>query len=252
MAKVFIHEGHGNSDPGAIGATGLKEKDVNLKVAQKLETILKQHNQIVKLARGRDMDLKSYIAANMANQWGADYVISIHCNSASNPNATGTETFAYSTTSKGNQLAQSVQRNLVQEIKLPNRGVKYNNSFAIIAKPTAPAILVEIAFINNPREEALLRDDKFLDKVAVGIAKGMLEHMGIKYNATISQPIQPTIPTKPQDKDLQDIKVNIRGRNVVLKGVFKDGTNYAPIRDIAEMLGFKVDWDGITQTVIIK
>ncbi len=247
--KWFIHEGHGGKDVGAVGATGLYEKDVTLKVAQKLAKILETHGQEVILARGKDMDLKSYDAANTANRLNVDYVASIHCNSATNPNATGTEIFAYSTTSKGKPLAQLVQKNLVNEIKLPNRGVKYNSSFAILAKPTAPAILVEIAFINNPREEALLRDDKFLDKVAIGIAKGLLEHIKLKYNATAGIP---TPTTKPTDKALQDIKVNIRGKNTILKGIFKDGTNYVAIRDIAEILGLTVEWNELTQTAVIR
>lgn len=245
--KWFIHEGHGGKDVGAVGATGLYEKDVTLKVAKKLAKILEAHRQEVILARGKDVDLKSYDAANTANRLSIDYVVSIHCNSAPNSNATGTETFAYSTTSKGKPLAQLVQKNLVNEIKLPNRGVKYNSNFAILAKPTAPAILVEIGFINNPREEALLRDDKFLDKVAIGIAKGLLEHIGVKYNAIAS------IPTpKPANSGLQDIKVNIRGKNMILKGIFKDGTNYVAIRDIAEILGLTVEWNELTQTAVIR
>ncbi len=127
------------------------------------------------------MDLNSGIAANMANQWGADYVVSIHCNSASSPAANGTETFANSVTSKGKPLAEKVQRNLVNEIKLTNRGVKYAN-FAILSRTTAPAILVEIAFINNPREEALLKSDTFLNKATIGIAKGLLEHIGTPFS----------------------------------------------------------------------
>jgi len=182
LAKFFIHVGHGGKDSGAVGATGLKEKDVTLNISKKIGVYLENHGQIVKLSREVDMDLNSGIAANMANQWGADYVISIHCNSATNPTATGTETFAYSTASKGKPLAEKVQKNLVNEIKLANRGVKYNNKFAILARPTAPAILVEVAFISNPREEALLKSDVFLNKIAVGISKGILEHISIPFS----------------------------------------------------------------------
>ncbi len=180
--RYYLHVGHGGKDPGATGPTGLKEKDVALTISKKIKTLLKNHNQTVKLSREIDMDLNSGVAATEANQWGSDYVISIHCNSAPNPAATGTETFANSPTAKGNLLAKAVHKSLVSEIKLPDRGVKYAN-FAIIAKTKAPACLVEVAFINNPKEEALLKDDKFLDKVAVGIARGALEHAGVKYIA---------------------------------------------------------------------
>lgn len=182
MAKFFIHVGHGGTDPGAIGPTGLKEKDVALNLSKRIKILLEQHGQMVKLSRENDASIRSPEAARMANQWKADYVASIHFNSASNPKATGTETFAYSTTSKGKPLAEKVQNNLVSEIKLADRGVKYNNNFAILARPTAPAILVEVAFINNPREEALLKSDIFLNKVAIGIVKGLLEHINIPFS----------------------------------------------------------------------
>lgn len=182
MAKFYIHVGHGGKDPGATGPTGLKEKDVALTISKKIRDLLGNHGQTVNLSREIDMDLNSGVAANAANQWGADYVVSVHCNSASNPAATGTETFAYSTTSKGKPLAEKVQKNLVNEIKLANRGVKYNNKFVILARPTAPAILVETAFINNPREEALLKSDVFLNKIAIGIVKGLLEHINIPFS----------------------------------------------------------------------
>lgn len=233
MPKFFIHVGHGGRDPGAIGPTGLKEKDVVLEVSKKLKEILEKHKQEATLSREKDVDLNSALAANMAIGLNVDYVISIHCNSASNPTATGTETFAYSTASKGNVLAQRVQKKLVEEIKLPNRGVKYNKDFAILAKPKAPAILVEIAFINNPREEALLKDSSFLTKVATGIAKGVMEHIGVPY-----------IENK--------VKVNFRGKALEVEGVFQDKKNYVAIRELLEGMEYRVDWNEATQTVIVK
>lgn len=251
MAKTLIHVSHGGSDPGAIGATGLKEKDVALIVSKKVRDILVKHNQIIKLSRETDISQKSWVAADMANAWGADYVVSIHCNSASNPAATGTETFAHSPTSKGNAFAQSVQRNLVGEIKLPDRGVKYNNNFAILAKPKAPAILVEIAFINNPVEEALLRDDKFLDKVAIGISKGILEHLGVRYVGQF-QPTQPPILKPTPSIPSSTVKVRFKGKNIQVDGIFQDDKNYVSIRDLLEKMDYQVDWEQATQTVVIR
>lgn len=233
MPKFFIPVGHGGRDPGAIGPTGIKEKDVVLEIAKKVKNILENHKQEVMLSRDKDIDVNSKIAADMANKWNADYVISIHCNSASNSNATGTETFAYSTKSKGNLLAQKVQKNLVEEIKLPNRGVKYNSSFHILAKPKAPAILVEVAFINNHKEEALLKDDLFLNKAATGIAKGALEHIGVPYTEN-------------------KVKVNFRGKNLEVEGVFQGNKNYVSIRELLEGMGYKVEWNEANQMVVVK
>lgn len=54
------------------------------------------------------------------------------------------------------------------------------------------------------------------------------------------------------DKLNQKVKVNIKGKDYYLDGFLKDGTNYVPIRAVAEALGYKVDWDQSTKTVIIK
>lgn len=116
----------------------------------------------------------------MANNNGADYFVSIHVNSASNPVATGTETFAFPNSVLGTRLADAVQRALVNEIGLANRGVKHKG-FYVLKNTKMPAILVEVAFINNPKEEKLLKDQNFLDKAATGVSKGILTFLGIEY-----------------------------------------------------------------------
>lgn len=244
--RIVLDSGHGGNDPGAVGATGLLEKDITLQIVFQVADILMNRGLDVVFTRDSDKRVELSERVKIANNAKADLFVSVHINSANNSTATGTETFAFKAGTNGDRLAKSIQKNLVDEIKLPNRGVKYSN-FTVLAKTTMPAALAEVAFINNPKEEALLRNQEFIEKAARGIAKGILEYLGMSYI-----PTPKPAPTKPQDKELQDIKVNVRGKNVVLKGVFKDGTNYAPIRDIAEMLGFKVDWDGRTQTVIIK
>lgn len=188
---VVLDAGHGGKDPGAIGATGTRESDFNLKIVNKMAGLLSRHDIEVKLTRTDDSYISLSDRVNFANNNKADYVISIHCNSASNPSATGTETFANSPTARGYLLAQPVHKALVQEIKLPDRGVKFAD-FTIIAKTKAPACLVEVGFINNPKEEALLKDDKFLDKVSVGIVKGLLQHIGINFIPDIPPVVKPT------------------------------------------------------------
>jgi len=183
---VCLDPGHGGNDPGAIGATGLFEKSVTLSVTLKVGKILTNHGikvlytrtTDVRLGATRNEDLQNRV--RIANNANANYFISIHTNSATNPSANGTETFTYKQGTEGDRLAKSIQSNLIKEIKLTDRGVKYSN-FMVISATKMPAALTELAFINNPSEEKLLRDESFLDKCAVGIAKGILQNMGVDY-----------------------------------------------------------------------
>jgi len=178
--KIYIDPGHGGSDPGAVGPTGLKEKDINLSIAIDVGQILQKHGISAILTRQDDSRVELADRVKIANDNGADYFVSIHNNSASNPAATGTETFAFPNSDRGTKLADAVQRSLVNEIKLANRGVKHKGLF-VLKNTKMPAILVEIAFINNPKEEKLLKDPGFLNKASIGISKGILTFLGMEY-----------------------------------------------------------------------
>lgn len=177
---IVIDPGHGGSDPGAVGPTGLKESDIALKIACMVADILTRYNIQIVFTRVGDTKVSLDKRVQIANQSGAEYFVSIHINSASNPKATGTETYAYAKGVEGDRLARSIQKNLVESIGLADRGVKYN-SLQVVRDSKMPAALVEVAFINNPVEEQLLKDDTFLERAAVGIAKGILEHLNIDF-----------------------------------------------------------------------
>jgi len=176
--KVIIDPGHGGKDPGAIGPTGLKEKDVNWQIAVITAGELAKHGIKIMFTRNGDEQVSLDKRVQIANSIKADYFVSIHANSASNPKAAGTETFAYRQNIEGERLAYSIQQSLVREIELTDRGVKYAD-FTVIAKTTMPACLVEVAFINNPDEEKLLRNNAFLERAGVSIGKGILTHLGL-------------------------------------------------------------------------
>lgn len=178
--KIYIDPGHGGNDSGAIGSAGLKEKDVNLNIAIKVRQILEKHGINAILTRHDDSRVELIDRVKMANDNRADYFISIHINSASNSTATGTETFAFPNSSVGAKLANAIQKSLVNEINLANRGVKHKDFF-VLKNTKMPATLVEVAFISNPEEEKLLKDQNFLYKVVVGIVKGVLAFAGIQY-----------------------------------------------------------------------
>ena len=186
MTKIYIDPGHNYSggDTGAVGY-GLKEQDITVYVGNKLKALLIQNGIDVKMSRNTIYDVigngslnssLSTRAAN-ANSWGADLFISIHCNAA-NSKAYGAETYAYRSGTNAYRFAECVQKHLIAETGRTNRGVKTAN-FAVITRTNMPAILVETAFIDNYGDNQYLASEAGQNALALGIAKGVCEYLGI-------------------------------------------------------------------------
>jgi N-acetylmuramoyl-L-alanine amidase len=186
MVKICIDPGHGGTqllkgDSGAIGRAGTKEKDINLSVAKKLFELMKAESFDVKLTRSTDIALELQERVKIANEYEADYFISIHCNAVSSPDAHGTETYCYRFGGEGEKLAKAVQEEIVAATGLFNRGVKEGN-FYVIRETKMPAILVELAFLSNPDEEKLLNEPAFQSKCAIAILRGVKKGVGAANN----------------------------------------------------------------------
>ncbi|SHK59557.1 N-acetylmuramoyl-L-alanine amidase [Clostridium cavendishii DSM 21758] len=180
MSDVVLDAGHGGKDPGAIGPTGIQEKECTLYIAKKCEEILKSQGITVKQTRMDDSYVGLSERAQIANSEGAKHFISIHINSADITAANGTEVYALAPGGEGEKLAGSALKYLVEDINLTNRGVKFAN-FAVLRETDMPAILVEVLFLSNPKEENLLKSDSFKDRIALNIAKGYLDYIGKPY-----------------------------------------------------------------------
>jgi N-acetylmuramoyl-L-alanine amidase len=176
--KIIIDAGHGGKDTGAIGPTGLREKAVNLGTALLLQQELESYGAIVTLTRSTDIFLELTERTDIANSSDYDAFISIHADSYSS-SSNGSTTY-YNTTvnfngPKSEDLGDAVQKHLVSALDTYNRGVKEQN-FYVNKRNELPSILVELAFISNPREEALLKTTEFRQKAATGIRKGLEEY----------------------------------------------------------------------------
>jgi len=158
---VAIDPGHGGRDPGAIAASGLRESDVNLTMSHRLRARLEAVGVRVVMTRTTDVGLTLAERIDIANNAGADLVVSIHNNSHTNPQISGTQTF-YGVTDGSHALALGVHRRLVA-LGLNDRSVLTAN-FAVLRRTTIPAILTETAFVSNPNNAALLAQDSFLDQ----------------------------------------------------------------------------------------
>ena len=169
--KIFINPGHCvGADPGAVG-NGLVEAEVALAIGKLVEKYLKAAGCETKLFQFDGLRA----IANEANDWGADLFVSIHCNSAATAAANGTETFCWNGSAVGKKLARCIQNQIVETLPLANRGIKTAN-FAVLAYTNMPAVLVETAFIVNPYDAKLLKNNQ--DEFARAIARGVTDLAG--------------------------------------------------------------------------
>ena len=236
--RICIDAGHGGEDPGAVGPAGTKEKDVNLAIALALQKALERNNVTVVMTRKQDVAKRLTIDERciIANNANVDYLVSIHANADSDRDdktGHGTETWAYSKTSKGYPLAQAIQKELIAANGLTDRGVKVKQ-WDILKGAKAPAVLVETAFLNNSAEEKLLTDAAFQKLTAEAIAKGIVRHIGQKW-----------VPAPKMEYNLQIEEVatgEVKCCQITQEN--RNGTIWAPVREVVEALGCKVEWNG--------
>lgn len=171
---VCIDPGHGGKDSGAKSATGTREKEINLLAGHELKQALLAAKQYVLLTRLTDIDISLSARADIANWGGADFFVSLHCNSAQDAHACGIEVYHHPKSSpEAKTLAGEIQKRLVAVTGLADRGVKTAN-FAVLRRTVMPAVLVEMAFISNPAEEALLLREEWRRKVVEAITAALL------------------------------------------------------------------------------
>lgn len=181
---VILDPGHGGGDPGASGAV-LQEKTVNLDIALRVGDILAARKFDVAYTRDNDRNPTQTERAEIANQLNAAVFVSIHNNANESPDKEGTETHYYASLDdpalfmqkdQRSKLAAFLQQRMMQNLQRVNRGVK-QSGFTVLTKTTMPSALVEIVFISNPAEEALLMNNEFKSQAAAAIADGITDYL---------------------------------------------------------------------------
>lgn len=188
--RIAIDPGHGGNDAGAIGPTGVMEKNVTLKVALELKRLLESQGAEVIMTRETDRTVSEKGAkasdieelgarCDVANRAGVEIFISIHADSFTRPEARGTTGYYYSksTSGKGQKLADCIRRNLVEQLGTPSRGTQPCN-FYVVKNTDMPATLIELGFISNKEEEQLLDSKEGVMKAAQGIFDGIEDYFG--------------------------------------------------------------------------
>lgn len=171
---ICIDAGHGGTELGSVGPTGIPEKTINLAIAQNLKKILEKNGAKVIMTRDSDKYTDLYDRVNIANLNEAQILISIHNNAlpdGKNPYIEhGTSTYYYHPQSI--PLAKNIQQELVKTLGFNNLGI-LNSSFVLTRPYELPSILIEVGFMINPDEYNLLITPKFQKKAAKSIAKGL-------------------------------------------------------------------------------
>lgn len=182
LAHIAIDPGHGGKHLGACSKRhSFEEKLYTLPTARILQKKLERLGYRVSLTRNKDIFVSLSDRAAIANRCSADYFISIHYNSApGKPEVQGIEVFYFGFQDdrphKARTLANDVLQGLLKTTGAHSRGTKPAR-FTVLKETKMPAILVEGGFLTNADERAKIKDSRYLDKVAEGIAQGLHRYL---------------------------------------------------------------------------
>lgn len=181
--KIFIDQGHNPENPNAgAEGNGYREQDLVYYIGTELAALLEADPEFdVRLSRNSPDEIlgtsvASSLAArvNAANEWGADFFISIHANASDISSASGTEGFVYSTSSAAYPLALDIVAGISEATGIENRGVYQRPTLYVLRRTRMPATLIEAGFITNEGDADLMKNSPAL--FAQGIYNGILRY----------------------------------------------------------------------------
>jgi N-acetylmuramoyl-L-alanine amidase len=172
---VVIDPGHGGKDPGATSVLGYYEKDINLAVARKVAWLLEQKGLRVKMTRTDDYFVELEDRAAMANNINADLFVSIHADSFPKSSRRGFTVYVANAASYSSRLAANDIVRSMSGTGLNSFGVDTAN-YHVLTGTRGPAVLVELGYLTNRREAALLSSGSFQNRLAEAIADGITDY----------------------------------------------------------------------------
>jgi N-acetylmuramoyl-L-alanine amidase len=215
---VVLDPGHGGQDPGAVGC-GLEEKDVVLDVGRRLDGLLQAAGLRTAMTRADDRFIELRARAAFANDRGATLFVSMHANANAGQPATGTETWiARAASNTSNQLAGRLQRELVAEWGLRDRGVK-REDFSVLVNTSMPAALTEMAFINRcDPDAALLGNADARQRIAAAHARAITGQLGVDAPPAQNTGTLRGVVFEDRGAGLDDTSARLGGARVVVTG----------------------------------
>jgi len=217
VKTIVLDPGHGGSDPGCLGRSGLKEKEVVLDLALDLKQRLTAAGFEVALTRETDIFVPLENRTVIANQKKADLFISLHVNAHPNRHRSGVQTFylnfsqeavvnelaalenatstrtisqmaetirkivRYSKVLESRELAEKIQANLVKCLRKVHADVQdlgvRGGPFWVLIGGEMPSVLIEVSHMSNAQEEARLKTKPYRSLLAQGIYEGILAYI---------------------------------------------------------------------------
>jgi N-acetylmuramoyl-L-alanine amidase len=184
--RIFIDQGHnpaGNVNAGASG-NGLYEGDITFQVGlylanllnndSRFEARLSRPNATTVLGTSNASSLQARV--QMANDWPADYFISIHCNANVNPAINGTEVYIFQYGTQANWMAVQIMDGITQTVGTRNNGIRLNPTLYVLRRTTMTSLLVELGYLTNWSDAQKLRDNQW--GFAYGMYLGIMRYFG--------------------------------------------------------------------------
>lgn len=182
-ASLVIDPGHGGADPGMVGDDS-REAEINLAVAQALAEYCRSAGAAVTLTRegeealagGKREDMQARV--ELTAQAQADVFLSLHCNSyVSSPSQHGAQIFYRSGNDEAQLLAQIMQSSLQAELANTERTALTHPDSYLLKNIQGPAVIVEMGFLSNKEEEALLGTELYQWQMAWALYCGLVEYL---------------------------------------------------------------------------
>lgn len=193
--KIVLDAGHGEPDGGAVGKTGSKEQELNLKIAKILQGFLEQCGMEVVMTRADEQgiydsegtirnkkrsDMKN--REKLMNDSEADMFLSIHMNKFTDSKYSGPQVFYSSNKDESKELAQILQEELIAVLNPSSQREikKATNDIYLLKKAKIPAVLVECGFLSNAEEEKKLKDEEYQKEIAWAIYCSIIKYFSLE------------------------------------------------------------------------
>ena len=188
---IGIDPGHG----GAVSKGGIKEDDINLKIALKLKRFIEHSGGIAILTRDTDKGLYSENSTTLKEmkiedlkrrkeiieESDCDIFVTIHLNSFTQHKYYGAQTFYNEELEESKKLAYVIQDELKNILdKENNRQPSHRDDVYLLKEAKIPSVLIEAGFLSNPEEEMLLNTSEYQEKIAWSIYAGIMKYFSQK------------------------------------------------------------------------
>ena len=171
---IAVDAGHGGDATGALGATGVEEKNITLTIASNLRSFLQDKGVKVVMTRTDDTNVGMPDRTDTIINGGAQILVSIHCNSGGgNSDAEAVRGVSTYYRHLGYQPLANIMYGKMLELGLNQFGMVGSFNFSLKAPTQLPNVLVETAFLSNPEDEMKLMDDGFRKAIAGKIVSGL-------------------------------------------------------------------------------